>query len=314
MAVVNTEMEVSKSMDYLQSLLSPLSAMEFLRSDWGERFVQLDGTDEKFSHLFSWELLNNALESYPLCPPRMTLCRSGEQIAPKKFMSSHALSDRGTDAWLKATDLMNELGSGATLVLKYADELSEPLRNLTVRLEEIFHTYINVNLYAAFRTDNGLSLHWDDQDTLILQVIGRKRWVIFEPTRIHPLREDRRPVPRPSAPPVWEGILNQGGLLHIPRGWLHVAYPLDQPSLHLTFTVQCATGLDFLRWFVSSLCKHAELRANLPLWAGSEDQRLRLNVFKRQLIDEWERASIDRFVDDRDAMRVRRPHVTLPEC
>ena len=208
---------------------------------------------------------------------------------------------------------MAELKNGATLVLNYAEELSEPLRRLAAKLELLFHTYITVNLYAAFRNDNGLSLHWDDQDTLILQVIGCKRWVVYEPTRIHPVKEDPRPVPRPTAPPVWDGIVSQGGLLHVPRGWPHVTCPMDQPSLHLTVTIKCVTGLDFLCWFVGRLCDSAEVRANLPLWGDSESRTLRLALLKEKLLKEWRYASIDRFVQDVDANSVPRPRLTLPD-
>ena len=48
-------------------------------------------------------------------------------------------------------------------------------------------------------------------------------------------------------------LLEAGDLLYIPRGWWHVAMPLDEPTLHLTVGVNNLTGADFLRWFADRL-------------------------------------------------------------
>ena len=49
-----------------------------------------------------------------------------------------------------------------------------------------------------------------------------------------------RPLDKPDAP-LWEGMLEDGDLLYIPRGWWHVATPLDEPTLHLTVGVNNLT-------------------------------------------------------------------------
>ena len=56
-------------------------------------------------------------------------------------------------------------------------------------------------------------------------------------TRKYPLAVDVEPTVEKPDTPLWEGMLEDGDLLYIPRGWWHVATPLDEPTLHLTVGV-----------------------------------------------------------------------------
>jgi len=53
-------------------------------------------------------------------------------------------------------------------------------------------------MYAGWRTNNGFDLHFDDHDTMILQVFGRKRWQVFNPTRLHPFKKDAEEAVKPT--------------------------------------------------------------------------------------------------------------------
>ena len=87
---------------------------------------------------------------------------------------------------------------------------------------------------------HGFTTHTDNKDGLIVQVAGRKRWVVWEPRTLRrPLRSQMRG--RPHEPPVekgqmvFNGTLHAGDVLHVPRGWIHQAEAVtDEPSLHYT--------------------------------------------------------------------------------
>ncbi|HEY6967825.1 MAG TPA: cupin domain-containing protein [Candidatus Angelobacter sp.] len=296
----------------LDRILSPVSARAFLDHSWGQQFVHIEGYKDKFWHLFPWNQLNTALEQYPFQPPRMRLVKGGRDINAERYLFLERLGSRDQTKRLSAAELTNELKLGATLVLNCAEEVSPALRELCAGLERIFRVYVIVNLYVAFKSDNGFGLHWDDQDTFILQVYGRKKWRVFEPTRPHPLKEDHEKPGKPSVL-VWDGILEEGGLFHIPRGWWHVAYPVDEPSLHLTVTVNSLTGLDFLRWYLDGLMAAREVRANLPLVKSHEDQRRYAETLKQELLNAWTPDMIERFIADRDSSAASRPVMRLPE-
>ncbi|HEX7772100.1 MAG TPA: hypothetical protein VF435_06730, partial [Pyrinomonadaceae bacterium] len=71
----------------LEQLLSPLTVDEFLTNFWGQTFKHVPGTSDKFSHLFPWERLNDALEQHRLDFPRLRLTRDGERLSPGSYIS-----------------------------------------------------------------------------------------------------------------------------------------------------------------------------------------------------------------------------------
>ena len=160
----------------LEQLLSPLTVDEFLKNFWGQTFKHVPGTPDKFSHLFPWQTLNEALEQHRLDFPRIRLTRHGERLQPSSYIShSRPGQKRVIVPRLRYQKLTHELNSGATLVLDAVDELYEPLRAVAEALELFFHERIQINAYASWRTSRGFDLHWDDHDVFILQVTGRKQ-------------------------------------------------------------------------------------------------------------------------------------------
>jgi ribosomal protein L16 Arg81 hydroxylase len=112
---------------------------------------------------------------------------------------------------------------------------------------------------------------------------------------------------------VWDGILENGEMIYMPRGWWHVAYPLDEPSLHLTVTIVPAHGSQLLKWFVEQLKKHPEVRMDVPHLADAEDRQRYLGRLRSLLIESWSDDLLDQFLADLDAKASARPHVRLPE-
>ena len=295
-----------------QDLLSPLTVEEFLTNFWGQTFKHVPGTPDKFSHLLPWQRLNEALEQHRLDFPRIRLTRDGERLQPSSYIShSNPGRKRVAVPRLRYDKLTHELNSGATLVLDAVDELYEPLRALAEALELFFHERIQINAYAGWRTSRGFDLHWDDHDVFILQVTGRKQWMIHGMTLAYPLAGDSK-EPKPTEPPLWDHILEAGDLLYIPRGFWHVAYPLNEPTLHLTVGVHNRAGLDLLRWLVNRMRSRETFRMDLPRFATRETIQAHLMQMRGELLAEWDDDILNRYFTDLDASAVSRPRLSLP--
>jgi ribosomal protein L16 Arg81 hydroxylase len=291
-------------------VISPLTREKFLTNYWGKSFVRLPGRPRRFESLLRWCELNQILEQHRLQPPRFRLFQDGRPVEPSRYLSLRA---KGSPATLKSADLRNCLYAGATLVLDQVDELAPRVRELAADFEDVLRIYTTVNLYAGWRTQRGFDLHWDSQDTIILQLDGRKHWKVYRPTRLHPLRNDVDKPSEPKEDPVWDGILENGAMIYMPRGWWHVAYPVDEPSLHLTVTIAPAHGSQLLKWFVDQLKKHPEVRMDVPHLASSEEQQRYLARLHSLLVESWSDDLLDRFFADLDAKAPVRPHIRLPE-
>jgi hypothetical protein len=147
---------------------------------------------------------------------------------------------------------------------------------------------------------------------LVLQLCGRKHWKVYAPTRLHPLKNDFEAPAPPSSAPAWEGILNDGDALYIPRGWWHEAFPLDEPSLHLTISLTPPTALDYLGWALSRLRRHAELRASLP--GDSATQAETAGIIAKLLDDTLKEAPVFDFLREWNANIRPNPHIRLPDA
>ena len=299
--------------NWLESVLSPLSSREFLASYWGKEFVHLQNS-RAVEEMFSWNLLNSVLEQFPLSPPRLTLYKGGKEVSPGEFIEYQQPTTPGMPGRrLRSTEFVDALKRGATLVLNVADDMSSPLRNLTGEMERLFRVPVHANLYAGFGTENGFSLHWDNHDTLILQVAGRKAWTVYKPTYPHPLREEGAAVPEPQESPIWEGVAEEGSVIHMPRGWWHVAYPVGEPSLHVTIGVKSPMGLDLLRWVVNEKLSSPAFRRNIPLWDSPASQAEYIELLHRELMGDLEAGLLERFLGAMDTVMMPRPQFNLPE-
>jgi hypothetical protein len=295
-------------------MLAPVLAEEFLRESYGQDFLHIPGKPGKFSGLLPWEALNRILEEHRLEPPRLRLTREGKPVPPASFLSYHANRRKSGKPIprLLATEMTRQLRAGATLVLDAVDELHRPVRNLAEALERVFGVRIQVNAYAGWRTCHGFDLHWDDHDVFILQVAGKKHWKVYKMTRRYPLARDVEPtIDRPTMP-LWEGLLNEGDLLYLPRGWWHVATPLDEPTLHLTVGVSRPTGADLLAWFVDRLKSSEQVRRDLPQFGRAEEQTAYLELLRQAFLEAWRPDLIRQYLADLHAKSQPRPHMDLP--
>ena len=298
----------------LADILAPVEAESFLATDYGRRFVHVPGTPGKFSSLLPWPVLNDILEQHRLEPPRLRLTREGKSVPPERYVSYQPNRRKNGQPIprLNSTVLTRELREGATLVLDNVDELHRPIRRIAESLERIFHVRVQVNSYSGWRTSHGFDLHWDDHDVFILQVAGRKAWKVYGMTRPFPLGRD---VERADVPPtevLWEGLLQAGDLLYIPRGWWHVATPLDEPTLHLTVGVNNLTGADLLTWFADRMRKAEDVRRDVPHLEGRNAMHAYADRLRQAILNEWRPELVDEFLADMDSKARPRASFALP--
>jgi Cupin superfamily protein len=297
----------------LASLLAPLALHTFLNDYYTRQFVAvIPGAPDKFKDLFGWSALNRCLEQHRF-PPRdkpphpLHLVKGGKSLLPALYLDDDRVNPK---------NLEKELAEGATLVLNHCNELHPPLQILSAALERLLHANVHINLYAGWRRDNGFEIHWDDQDTLILQIAGPKHWKVWPPTRAHPFRHDivdTSSATKPDGPPLFDHVLEQGGLLSIPRGWWHIAYPTDEPCLHLTVTIVNSNGIDMLRWVANEMMSSEAARMDLPLFRPEEEKRAWLEIVRRGLIDALTDDLLERYVAYLDDRAKPPPSLRLPE-
>lgn len=292
----------------LDTILAPMDRETFLAEHFGKGVLHLAGTPGRFAPLMPWDTLNQILASQRLAAPRLQVIRSGREIPSDQYQHSRAANQR-----INAGALSLHLSEGATLLLAFVDEIVPGIAALSDSIADALKAHVNANLYAGWRKDNGFGIHWDPHDVLVLQISGRKHWRVHRPAYPDPLESSRFVAPPKDDIPVWDDVLEDGALLYVPRGWAHVATPLDEPSLHITIAVRSPNGADFLRWVMKDLERDAGVRADLPCIdaraAGASD---RLDAMRARVAGAIDAAAMERFVLSWEGEKPARPMFTLP--
>ena len=291
-----------------EQVLSPVGTSRFLSEYWTKKPLYLEGAKGRFENLFSWDELNRILAWNPPPQPQLRLFQEGSMVDLRRYIDGPVGNLR-----LNPGGLMTLLAQGATMIMDGVQEVAPGIRDMTSSFEDVLSCTCAANLYAGWRTTRGFNVHWDAHEVFVLQLSGRKRWQVFAPTRIDPLADDIETAQPPKASPIWEGILSDGDVLYLPRGFWHVAYPLDEPSLHMTWSAHTFTGVEFLQWWVRSLRRHPEARASLM---GLKDPQAR-KAYAARLIDFLAASTagdpLGQFLQAQHGARRPAPHIRLPE-
>jgi ribosomal protein L16 Arg81 hydroxylase len=294
----------------LAEVLDPIQVDEFLQQYVGQRHLRMKGAAGRFTSLLSWQELDETLSRLRVNDDRVRLVKNGQPVPRESYVQS---SQSGRAQYLIGPSLMKHVSTGATLSISQVDELFPAIRQLAESCEELFEFYVAANLYAGWRKDRGFDVHWDSHDTLILQVIGRKEWKVWKPTRLHPLQGDGRDVaPLPTEDPVWTGRLEDGDMLYMPRGWWHVAYPLDEPSVHVTMGLKHHTGLDLLTWIFKHTIDDVHMRMDIPHWRCNEERSTWVAAIRAIASSAITEDAIDGYIRSLAERAHARPIVRLP--
>lgn len=145
---------------------------------------------------------------------------------------------------LRPAALAAALDDGHTMVLDGVELRDSPSVRMAEMFERLFGCPVNINGYLSSRTHTSFGAHWDDQEVVVLQLLGRKDWRVEQPVALSPLKSSHGD--ETSGTTVWEGRLHPGDAVYIPRGWGHVVNGIDEITYHYTITIPRVHGVTVL--------------------------------------------------------------------
>ncbi|MFM9367631.1 JmjC domain-containing protein [Streptomyces sp. Da 82-17] len=168
------------------------------------------------------------------------------------------------------------------------------------RISEAIQTETGYSNYIhAFLTppgEQGLRHHWDQQMAVIVQIAGTKRWQLWKPPVVAPMREFNESfrVWKDEYIPTWEAAgpdmeidLKAGQSLLLPRGWVHNPHVVDpdEHSIHLTFAIRERTQLWLAEKLLAGAIAQEEFRRIvLPRQLGGEELVGQLDDVREALV------------------------------
>jgi hypothetical protein len=234
--------------------------------------------------------------------PAFRLVKAGEKLSVRDYTEDVPWRPASFTGTANVERVLAEWERGATIVLQGL-HLTKPAIGAFCRsLEETLGHPAQANAYYTPRAAQGLPVHHDTHDVFVLQVSGRKRWLVYEPLLELPLKNQRY-SPELGAPgePVEDRVLEPGDMLYLPRGWLHEALTSDTDSLHLTVGVNVVTWLDAVRSALEECGEDLEFRRSWQSGNGSDEL---LEALRERLgPDEVERRARNQLVRKRRPIR-----------
>ncbi|MBE2997618.1 cupin [Nocardiopsis sp. HNM0947] len=291
---------------------------EALTTRLSEEFFLADLGADAVRSLLTFEDLNHLLATRSPEPPRLRLHRDGSPV-PLEAYTDLASESRSARRVIRPESLYGQLRKGASLVLDSIDRMHPPIGAAADDLMRLVRERAQANLYLIWGESRGFDTHWDDHDTVIVQVAGTKHWQVHGPgSRPFPMRND---TDHKHGPPrgadgelsmVWEGVLRPGQAIHVPRGWWHTVTGTGEMSMHLTFGFTRATGVDWAEALVRRLYEEEAFRRDLPRFASPEQRRKHRHVLLSRLLELAEEGDLDAFLAERDGRFPRRASYSLP--
>jgi hypothetical protein len=203
---------------------------------------------DRFRHLLSDEDVDRLVTTAGLRHPAFRMVVESRRLDWSSYTDDLPWSSGSFTDTADVAEVVAAFHQGATIVLQALHYYWLPLTKLCRALEHGLGERLQANAYYTPPSAQGLALHYDTHDVVLLQVSGTKRWQLYEPWFELPLPGQRRPRESDHAPQVYrEYVTAPGSTLYIPRGWGHAATATEsEPSLHITLGVQTYTWIDAL--------------------------------------------------------------------
>jgi hypothetical protein len=218
-----------------------------------------------------WPHIVTLLDNHDIGPFEFDVIQSGTAVP------AQALLDAKSRPSVEAID--RAVRQGATLrvygVSRFESRCASQLR----LLRQVLKREAFVNLYLTPAQSPGLKLHFDLEDSLVVQVKGEKIW------RLHGTSGGSR-YPMELATPAVRGEPTQvihmraGDVLFVPSGLAHTVETRERSSQHVTFGVHVSRQVTLLSALLDEFAAGEEelrrpirtdeevTRAQLAEWAG----------------------------------------------
>ncbi|KAK5975937.1 Bifunctional lysine-specific demethylase and histidyl-hydroxylase NO66 [Trichostrongylus colubriformis] len=215
-------------------MVAPCDVQSFFKDFFqSNALIAKRGTPNYYSNLYSTEHFVKLVEQNHL--------EYGTNINIAEYKDGVRLTMNGKGR-VYPNHLKEHLSLGRSIQFVNPQTFDNRVWYLCEVLQELFGCFVGANTYLTPPGSAGFAPHWDEIDAFILQLEGRKYWKVYAPDS----RENE--LPRESSgnftnddmkdrKPTFEGWIEAGDLLYVPRGFIHNALTdEDVHSLHITIS------------------------------------------------------------------------------
>jgi hypothetical protein len=264
------------------------SADTFREQIFGRRHLHSTAAElpRDFSDLFSTEALDEVLAA-GLRTSSVRLLRDNVEAPVARGTVAEEGDAPGVPPFVSTDTVRAALASGHTLTIRSLQRVHPPLRRFAHELSAELGHPVRINAFVTPPHSQGVDLHYDIEDVLVLQITGSKGWELRDQPFTAPLprhawflsTDRRRDELRAASEPLAELVLREGDSLYFRRGTFHSPRTRDELSIHLTIAVPPVTRHDLLAELVRrAVDDDAWLRETVSLDVLEDDEDLARSV------------------------------------
>ncbi|QUQ68828.1 JmjC domain-containing protein [Kutzneria sp. CA-103260] len=180
--------------------------------------------------------LDEALATGLLRSPYVELTRADAVIEESDYLSARSVYHQSYPGFADERKIRALLDKGATLLLRRLDQWHTPTRELLATLSTELGRPVEAFYFVTPAGQQGVPLHRDDADVLVIQVNGSKHWHVHAGPADGNWLQGRVTGEPPEQ--VMETTLRAGEVMYIPRGYAHRATGESGLSAHLSLTLR----------------------------------------------------------------------------
>ncbi|WP_053847154.1 JmjC domain-containing protein [Streptomyces sp. NRRL B-24085] len=179
---------------------------------------------------------DGALASGFLRTPYVEMARAEDPLGSEAYTTARTVHFSSHEGFADEAKIGKALADGATLLLRCIDQWHAPTGETVAALSGELGLAVEAFCFVTPAGRQGLPLHRDDADVLVVQIEGSKQWSVHE----GPADGDWKPGPCTGAEPaeVLRATVRAGEVLYIPRGFAHQAVGDGGLSAHLSLTIR----------------------------------------------------------------------------
>jgi len=277
----------------LPDLLRPASVDSFLEHVRDRQPMQIGAEDpNRFAGLFSWSELETIFARGLFNAEDLKLTANG------KALELQSTNWAGPDGALKPLAMQALSRMGVSAIVNNIQRATTPLWNLACDIERRLADTVTIGAIASFSSSAALTVHFDPEDLLVIQIAGTKNWnLLGAPVEGSGLSRKVTPPPADVARRI---TMHPGDVLFVPSGQHHCC-DQEGASLHLGVLISRQTGADFFRYIRDEV--RADLFFSNPIPHGHGGAALDAyeTEFKSRLVEIVERASLEAFLTEQNS-------------
>jgi ribosomal protein L16 Arg81 hydroxylase len=214
-------------------------------------------------HNINWQLINELISRHDHTSSNFKILKNGLIL---KYDYLEQYQEVFTTKYRSLKPKLYELmKGGASLALNKIENCPQTDR-IRKQIANFSGRQTIVSGYAAFGHEPSFGNHWDTHDVFAVQLIGKKRWTIYEPTEDNPLYKNSSvgKEHQCKAASFMDIVLEAGDVFYLPRGWWHEVTASGSETFHLAIGTYPPYVTDYLNWLIEDISvKAVEFR--MPL-------------------------------------------------